>query len=160
MVVYGNMYPFLLALHSLLRWFVLVSMLYALYRAYAGWRKQKPYTHIDNTSRHVAATMVHVQLLIGLWLYLVSPVAQYFVHHFKEAIHLREIRFFGLEHITMMITGVIVITIGSMKAKRKHTDRDKFSTQAIWFTAGLLVILSSIPWPFSPLVHRPWVRPF
>jgi hypothetical protein len=73
---------------------------------------------------------------------------------------LREIRFFGMEHITMMTIAVTIITIGASKAKRKSTDLDKFRTQAIWFTIGLLVILSSIPWAFSPLVHRPWLRGF
>ncbi|MEJ7740420.1 MAG: hypothetical protein WKF97_23625 [Chitinophagaceae bacterium] len=65
-----------------------------------------------------------------------------------------------MEHITMMLTAIIVITIGSAKTKRKSTDQEKFKTMATWFTIGLLIILTSIPWPFSPLTSRPFFRPF
>ena len=60
----------------------------------------------------------------------------------------------------MMLIAITVITLGSVKAKRKNTDRDKFKTMAIWFTVGLLLILMSIPWGFPPLVSRPYLRGF
>ena len=154
------MYPILLALHSLTRWLVLVAIVIVLYRSYRGWLGNRGYSRLDNRIRHIAATVLHIQLVIGLWLYIISPVTNYFLHHFKEAVHLREIRFFGMEHSFMMLTGIVVITIGSAKAKRQQTPRAKFKTQAIWFTIGLLIILSSIPWAFSPLTHRPWLRSF
>ena len=154
------MYYVLLVLHSLLRWLVLASLLFAIYRAYRGWLLKKPYTLFDYRARMVAATVAHIQLVMGLWLYFISPVVTYFLHNMGKAVHLREIRFFGMEHITVMLTAIVVITIGSAKAKQKATDRDKFKTMAIWFTIGLLLILTSIPWSFSPLIHRPLFRWF
>jgi hypothetical protein len=154
------MYLFVLALHSLIRWFVFGSLLFAIYRAYRGWWYNKDYSRFDNTVRIVTATIAHIQLLIGLWLYFISPVVNYFLNHFATAVHERQIRFFGMEHITMMISAIIVITIGSVQTKRKITDKEKFKTSAIWFTIALLLILSSIPWSFSPLVNRPNFRPF
>jgi len=59
-----------------------------------------------------------------------------------------------------MLTAIVIITIGSAKAKRKTMDKDKFKTMAIWFTIGLVIILTSVPWWFSPLVNRPNFRPF
>lgn len=155
-----NMYLTLLALHSLVRWFVLASLLFAIFWAYRGWLFKKPFRAFDDRVRHITATIAHVQLVLGLWLYFISPVVSYFVHHFSEAVHERQIRFFGMEHVTMMLTGIIIITIGSVKAKRKTTDQEKFKTMAIWFSIALLVILSSIPWSFSPLISRPNFRPF
>jgi heme A synthase len=154
------MYTILLSLHSLFRWLVLLSLLYAIYRAYNGWLRKLPFNRSDNTIRHVTATIVHVQLILGLWLYVISPLTNYFLDHFNTAVHNRQLRFFGMEHIMVMLTAVIVITIGSVKAKRKLTDRQKFKTMAIWYTIGLLLILSSIPWAFSPLVSRPYIRRF
>jgi hypothetical protein len=154
------MYLILLATHSLIRWFVLTSLLFAIYRAYRGWLLKKPFTKFDNSVRHITATIAHVQLIVGLWLYFISPIVAYFLYNFKDAVHERQIRFFGMEHATMMLTGIILITIGSFKAKRKTTDLEKFKTMAIWFTIALLVILSSIPWSFSPLVSRPLFRSF
>ena len=154
------MYISLLVIHSLVRWFVLASLLFAIVRAYKGWFSNKPFSKFDDAVRHTTATIAHVQLVIGVWLYGISPVIHYFLHHFKEAVHQREIRFFGMEHSLMMLVAIVTITIGSVKAKRKTIDREKFKTMAIWFTIGLLILLSSIPWSFSPLVSRPLFRAF
>ncbi|HEV7350050.1 hypothetical protein [Telluribacter sp.] len=154
------MYSTLLALHSFVRWLVLASLLYAIFRAYKGWFSKKEFTRFDNSIRHWTATIAHVQLIIGLCLYFISPIIEYFLHNFKDAIYQREIRFFGMEHSSMMITAIVFITIGSAKAKRRQTDIEKFKTMALWFTAGLLIILSSVPWAFSPLTSRPYFRPF
>ena len=154
------MYSTVLALHSLVRWLVLTSLLFAIFCGYNGWLSKKKFSNLDNSARHWTATIAHIQLVLGLWLYFISPIIDYFLHHYKDAVHQREIRFFGMEHSLMMITAIIVITIGSAKAKRKQTDNEKYKTMAIWFTVGLLIILTSIPWRFSPLVSRPYFRPF
>ncbi|WP_419788860.1 hypothetical protein HDF19_19840 [Mucilaginibacter sp. E4BP6] len=139
---------------------MLTSLLFAIYRGYRGWLLKKLFTKFDNSVRHITATIAHVQLIIGLWLYFISPIVAYFLYNFKDAVHERQLRFFGMEHVTMMLTGIILITIGSYKSKRKNTDPEKFKTMAIWFTIALLVILSSVPWSFSPLISRPLFRGF
>ena len=154
------MYPFLLALHSLCRWLVLLSLLYAIYRAYRGWLGSRPFSAHDNTTRFVTATIAHIQLVLGLWLYFTSPLIDYFLHNYRACVHQRATRFFGMEHSTMMLTAIIVITIGSAMAKRKDTDRKKFKAMAIWYSIALLILLINIPWPFSPFAGRPWVRGF
>ncbi|MBS1634922.1 MAG: hypothetical protein JST26_03300 [Bacteroidetes bacterium] len=154
------MYNTLLALHSLTRWLVLISLLYALYRAYRGWFRKLPFSRFDNTLRHTTATIAHVQLVIGIGLYVVSPLIAYFLSQYKDAVHQREVRFFGMEHSVTMLLAVVFITIGSAKAKRKQTDPEKFKTMAIWFTLALLIILLVIPWPFSPFASRPYMRHF
>lgn len=154
------MYPTLLALHSLVRWLVLASLIFAVIRGYKGWTGKKKFTPLDNSIRHWTATFAHIQLLLGLWLYFISPLVEYFVHNFKRAVHQRDTRFFGMEHSLMMLIAIIIITIGSAKAKRKQTDDEKFKTIVIWFGIGLFIILTSIPWAFSPLTSRPYFRPF
>jgi len=154
------MYSFLLALHSLIRWLVLVSLLYSIFIAYRGWLFKKSFTKADSVTRSVTTTIAHIQLVIGVWLYCISPVVSYFLRNFGTAVHERQIRFFGMEHITMMVIAITLLTIGSAKAKRKPADLQKFKTMAIWFTIALLIILSSIPWSFSPLIARPNFRPF
>ncbi|MBB1286678.1 hypothetical protein HRH25_20025 [Flavisolibacter sp. BT320] len=154
------MYPTLLAAHSLVRWFVLASLLYALFRAYRGWLSKKQFSKSDNRVRHWTATIAHIQFLLGGWLYFISPLIHYFFDNYKAAMHQREVRFFGIEHSLMMLIAIVVITIGSAKAKRKQTDHEKFKTMAVWFTIGLLIILTSIPWGFSPLTSRPYFRGF
>lgn len=154
------MYSTLLALHSLNRWLVLCSLVFAIIRSYRGWLLSKPYLKFDDGVRQITINFAHIQLVLGVWLYFISPIVSYFLHNFGAAVHERVIRFFGMEHVTMMLTGIIIITIGAAKAKRKTNDREKFRISAIWFTIALLVILSSIPWSFSPLISRPNFRGF
>lgn len=153
------MYNTLLALHSLTRWLVLGSMVLALFCAYRGWLLKKSFSKTDNIVRIISAATAHLQLVLGLTLYFVSPIVNYFLHNFKTAVHERAIRFFGMEHITMMLIAIVLITVGSAKTKRISTDEQKFKTWAIWYTVALVLILSSIPWAFSPLTSRPYYRP-
>lgn len=152
------MYALLLFLHFIIRWLVLTSLLIAVVAAFRGWLAKKPFTKRDNAIRHWTATIAHLQLVIGLILYAISPLINYFMHHFQQAVHLREVRFFGMEHSVMMLAAIIMISIGSVKTKRKQDDTGKFKTMAIWYTLALLVILMMIPFPFSPMVGRPYWR--
>ncbi|WP_353131365.1 hypothetical protein [Parapedobacter pyrenivorans] len=154
------MYPTLLALHSVIRWLVLAGLLFALFRAYRGWISERQFSRFDNSVRHWTATIAHIQLVLGLLLYFISPITTYFLQHFNQAVHQRELRFFGMEHSLMMVIAIVVITIGSTKAKQKTTDNGKFKTLVIWYTIALLIILTSIPWAFSPFTRRPNFRPF
>src|SRR4051812_44239849 len=103
------MYSSVLALHSVIRWFVLTSLLYATYRAFRGWKGNKVFTPFDNKVRHYTATIAHIQLIFGVWLYFISPVIDYFLKNFKDAVHQRDVRFFGMEHSLMMLVAIIVI---------------------------------------------------
>jgi len=154
------MYSILLSIHSIIRWLVLASLLYALFRAYKGWYSGNQFSKHDNMVRHNTATVAHIQLLVGLLLYSISPIVRYFYSSYSEALHNRGVRFFGMEHSLMMIIAVTLITIGSISAKRKNSDKQKFKTMAIWFSIALFVILTSIPWPFSPFTARPYFRHF
>ena len=156
----GKCTPLFLTLRSWFRWLVLLSLVIAIYRSYKGWRSNKPFTKLDNFTRHTTATVLHIQFAIGITLYFISPIVSYFLHNFHEAVHLREIRFFGMEHMVMMLTAITVITIGSIKTKRKNTDQAKFKTMAIWYSVGLFLILASIPWGILFLVSRPLLRSF
>lgn len=154
------MYSTLLVLHSFVRWLVLVSLLYALFRAYRGWLDSRTFTKHDDLVRQTVVLVALFQLLLGLTLYSISPIVEYFLHHFKEAVHERQLRFFGMEHITMMLIAITIITVGSIRAKRQASHHDKFKTMALWYSVGLLLILMSIPWGFPPLVDRPYFRSF
>lgn len=154
------MYSTLLATHSLIRWLVLISLLVAIFRAWRGWLQRKPFTKTDNTIRIVTATTAHIQLVVGITLYCISPLVRYFLNYFKTAVHQREFRFFGMEHITMMLIAIVLITIGSAQAKRQSTDLQRFKTLAICFTIALIIIFASIPWEFSPFTRRPFFRSF
>ncbi|PWN58325.1 hypothetical protein [Chryseobacterium viscerum] len=152
------MYQTLTFLHSIMRWLVLASLIYSIYRAYKGYVSNLEFSKTDNNFRHWTATIAHIQLIIGFIFYMKSPIIKYFWNNFDEAIHNLDIAFFGLIHIFLMLTAIILITIGSATSKRKATDREKYKTMLVWFSISLIIIFIAIPWPFSPFANRPYFR--
>jgi hypothetical protein len=154
------MYQTLLFFHSLFRWLVLISLLYAIASAYRGYINRRVFTKLDNKVRHWTATIAHVQLMLGATLYFTSPFMKSILANFKASFQQISLAFFSLIHIGLMFIAIILITIGSALAKRHTTDSDKFRTMLIWFSIGLAIIFLAIPWPFSPLANRPYFRSF
>ena len=152
------MYQTLIFYHSLVRWLVLISLCISIYKAFRGYYKRLSFTKTDNAIRHWTATIAHIQLVLGILLYTQSPPIRYFWRNFDVAIHEPDAAFFGLVHGVLMLSAIIVITIGSSLAKRRTTDPDKFRTMLVYFTTALIIIFIAIPWPFSPFVHRPYLR--
>lgn len=154
------MYQVLLPLHSLVRWLVLITLVFAIFRAYRGKVNHQSFSNFDHVIMMITVKVVQIQFCIGVALYILSPVVKYFLHNFREAVHFREVRFFGMEHITMMVLAVATITIGSDKVIKVSEDQRKYKIMFLWFSIGLFLILTSIPWSFSPLTSRPSLRPF
>ncbi|GAA4274594.1 hypothetical protein U6A24_16605 [Aquimarina gracilis] len=155
-----NMYDTVLVLHSIFKWLVLLALSVSVLKSYLGYGNDHIFNSLSNGLRHWTATIAHIQLVLGIVLYSKSPVIKYFWNNFDEASENLSSTFFGLIHIILMLLAIIIITIGSAKAKREQLDKDKFKTMALWFTVGLLIIFIAIPWPFSPLANRPYVRTF
>jgi cytochrome c biogenesis factor len=150
------MYSILLMAHSIFRWLVLLTLIFAIYRSWRGYRSQFSFTKNDDAVRHWTATIAHVQLMLGIILYSQSPMVEYYFSNGRSLSG--EPFFFGAIHILLMLIAIVVITMGSAKAKRKAADSDKFKTMLTWFSIALVIIFIAIPWPFSPLSHRPYFR--
>ena len=150
------MYHILIVLHAYVRWFVLLSLIFAVYKAISGYLTNKAFTKSDNAVRHWTATFAHIQLMIGMILYFQSPVIKYFLNNTSSAG--AEYSFFGIIHSTLMLVAIVIVTIGSAMAKRKKTDREKFKTMLLWYSLALVIIFIAIPWPFSPFANRPYLR--
>lgn len=145
------MFPALLFLHSVLRWLVLLSLLFAIIKTYKGlFSENDEFSAFDDKLRLSTVIFAHLQGGIGLILYFVSPLIATFMGDVKGSMALKEIRFFGVEHGLMALIAIVLITIGSAKSKRKETDKEKFKTIAIWFTIALILIFFAIPWSFMP----------
>ena len=145
------MYDLLVHVHSVLRYFVLLVLLLAIVRSFSGWFGKKPYTALDNRLSLFGMVFCHVQLVIGLALYFQNEVVMAALGNMKEAMGDAVLRFWAVEHITTMIIGIALITFGRAKAKRLANNVSKHKFIAIFFTIGLIAILSMIPWPFSKI---------
>lgn len=152
------MYTVTLFLHSIFRWLVLLFLCYAIFQGYRGYRLKKDFSKWDNSIRHWTATIAHIQLVLGMLVYIKSPLIAYYFSDFKNLIAHWDLAFFGLFHIILMFFAIVMITLGSAKAKRKGIAQEKYKTMFLWFLIALIIIFIAIPWPFSPLANRPYLR--
>lgn len=153
-----SIYHLSLILHSYNRWLVFASLI-----AIIGWSIHQKNKNISFENRipilqKTVLISLDFQITFGLILYYYSPIPSYFWKNLPETMKEREIRFFGLEHLTVMLIAAIIIHLGILKSTKKITDKEKYKTLIVWMVIGLILIISSIPWSFSPLINRPLFR--
>lgn len=136
--------------HSGLRWVVLALLIGAIINAITG--KSRTYEKKDKMLNLFAMVFLHIQLLLGLALYFTSPRVKFFDGWMKKEIF----RFYGMEHILMMVIAIALVTIGHSKAKKQSEAAKKFSTITLWYSIALLVIIAAIPWPFREALGGQW----
>ena len=56
------------------------------------------------------------------------------------------LRLYALEHPLINIIAIVLITIGWSKHKKATDSKSKFKKFAIFYTLGLVLILSRLPW--------------
>ncbi|WKN32313.1 cytochrome B [Porifericola rhodea] len=149
------MYTGLLHLHSSLRYVVLILLIIAVVKAWMNWQGNKDFTAGDKKIYLFTFIASHIQLLIGLVLYFVSPIVDQVYTDFGAAMKNQVLRFWGVEHFVGMLLAIILITVGYSSSKKVADAIAKHKKIAIFYTIGLIIILVSIPWPFSS-VARPW----
>jgi hypothetical protein len=89
----------------------------------------------------------HIQLLIGLAWYFMSPAYKAIKSNgIGETMKDSASRLLAVEHPLTMIIAIILITVGFSKHKKKETDKAKFKTIAIFYGIALLLVLLRIPW--------------
>lgn len=142
------MYNALLHAHSGFRWIVLILLLITVAKAWVS--ANKDFTSTDKKLVKFTVLFTHIQLIIGIVLYFVSPVISSFLETFPATMKDQTLRYFGMEHSLMMIIATVLITIGSAKSKKATDDRSKFKAVALWYTIALAIIFLMIPWNFFP----------
>jgi hypothetical protein len=137
--------------HSGLRWVVLILLVVAITNALLG-GKRGLYEKRDKMINLFAMIFLHVQLLIGLILYLPSGKTNFSSGWMK----IEMFRFYGMEHFLGMLIAIILVTIGRKKAEKAEIASDKHKKIVVWYAIGLVLILASIPWPFREALGGSW----
>lgn len=139
--------------HSGLRWILLILLLLAIANAFSGWRSKKSYTDKDKKIHLFAMIFVHIQVLIGFISYYLNLGGKVNFGAIKES---PMIRFFTVEHMTMMLIAMIVITIGFSRSKKIKETPLRFRLVFMTYLIGLVLILAGIPWPFRAALGAGW----
>ena len=149
------MYGFVLAVHNIVRWVVLIAGILAAVRALIGWFGKKEWTKQDRLLGIIFTSSVDVQLLLGILLYFVfSNWAMKAILEKGMSFVMGEsqYRFFAIEHAFFMVLALVFAHLGSALPKKVDDAVSKHKRAAIWFSLAVLVILAGIPWwrPFFP----------
>lgn len=141
------MYSTVFLIHSWWAYLVVLVLLIATVNSLIGFFSKKEYGATDFRLSLFTLIVSHIQLLIGILLYFVAPYFQALVENgMGEVMGDSTLRLYLVEHPLMMILAVILITVGYSKHKKKLTSRPKFKLLSIFYTLGLLFVLSRIPW--------------
>ena len=134
-------------IHSYWAYLVLVVLVLATFNAIIGLITKREYHAKDFRISLFALILTHLQLLIGLVLYFLSGKILWFSDiPVKDIMGNAELRLYNVEHPTVMILAIALITIGYSKHKKKLTSTPKFKLVAIFYSLALILILSRIPW--------------
>lgn len=146
------MYNMLHHSHSGLRWIVLILLVLAIVTAFSKMSKGDT-SFTDGVKKIFLFNLIafHIQTVIGLVLYFISPKVQFVEGMMGDS----TLRFFAVEHITMMLLAAILITIGYSKGKRQAAP-SKYKTLFWYNLIGLVLVLASIPWPFRSGLNGGW----
>lgn len=151
-------YPHLLLTHSWVRWAVLILLVTVVIRAWRGRRARNAVWRPLDERLHLALVAVaDLQLLLGLWLYAISPFARAFLADPIGEQKNRLLRFFGEEHIVMMLIAIAFVHVGRARSRRVPDVTKRHRRVFAWTLAALIFVLASIPWPYFP-VERPLFR--
>jgi len=140
------MYTGLLHLHSFLRWILLLLLILAILYAWGSWLRRQPYKPIHNKVYLWGLILTHIQLIIGLILYFISPIVQSGLDDIGAAMENDNLRFWTIEHLIGMLAAITLITIGRVVSKKKDQDSQKHKMIALFYTFGLIIMVAMIPW--------------
>jgi hypothetical protein len=133
--------------HNLLRWAVLLGGLYAITKSVLGIMHKRDFTKQENLSHALFVGFCHLQLLLGLILYFISPVVdQALANGMGAAMKDPASRFVAVEHISTMIIAIVLIQVGRTLSKKQTEAMAKHKKAVVFFSIGLILILSRIPW--------------
>ncbi len=141
-------YSFLLSAHSWFRWAVLISGVIAVVLSFRGASGNRAWTQTDRKAQLAYITSLDLQFLLGILLYLVSPLIRGGLADFGGSMKVGAVRFFLMEHLVLMVAALVVAHIFSARSKKAISDAGRQKTWRTGALLSLLLVLASIPWPF------------
>ncbi len=155
------MYAGLLGLHSLLRWLLIIFLLINIIRVNV--EAGEDFDLVDRKWSLRLLITAHINLLIGLYQFFLGDriLQMVFREHYNmnDIMTRADLRFWIVEHPTMMLLAIALITIAHAKSKKAGNALKKHRIMSILYILALLVIIAGVPWPFrGEDIARPWFR--
>lgn len=140
------MYQIIQPIHSYLAYLTLFLLAFATLNGILGSGSQKAFEEKHARINKFALIATHTMFLLGIILLFISPITQSAFADMKATMKDSTLRKYAIEHPTVNLIAVILVTIGNARVKRAVGNGRKFKQTAIFFGLALVLILSRIPW--------------
>ena len=140
------MYIYLKTVHFYWAFFVLFILVAVIVNAFIGRYMGKEFSIKDLRISLFGLIFSHIQLLIGLILYFVSPWFEQWTSIGIGVMKDPQTRLYLVEHPITNILAIVLITMGWSMHQRQFESSKKFLRIILFYSLGLLLLLSRIPW--------------
>jgi hypothetical protein len=145
---------FMQGLHNLVRWVVVLGGLWALIAVVRGLAGKLRYDAAAEGAGKFFVSVLDLQVVIGVILYLVSPLVKAaMTQGMAAAMQNADLRFFLVEHAVIMVLAAVAAHVGLATARRGATDQAKYTRALIWYLIAAVLIAYGTPWGRSLV---PW----
>ena len=145
------MYSLALTVHSYLRYPVLLLLAIVLVREVAALVRASAWDRADTSLGRWTIRAWDVQFLLGLVLYFLSPITQFGLANFGDAMGDAQLRRFTVEHPALLLLATAVLHVGWLRLRRARSDRGKHVRWLIFSVAAVALVVLAIPWQGRPL---------
>lgn len=142
------MYNILLALHSILRWAIVILLVFNILRLLSS-----TVTNKVALSKWLLIA-AHTTLLIGLYQYFAGGSGYALIQQYGMSATMQDNakRFWAVEHPVGMLASIMFITVGHISLKKSGNAK----RTAVFYAIALIIILATVPWPMREGIGRPW----
>ncbi|MDB3901270.1 hypothetical protein N9326_02040 [Flavobacteriaceae bacterium] len=139
-------FEWILQLHSLWAILTMTIIFYTVLRFFFSALQTKIFKLLDLRIALFTLIFCHIQFVIGIILYFLSPKFKWWYNGFEEILKNDEYFFYLVKHPLLNIFSILSITIGWSLFKKAKTNQKRFIRIGIFYLIGFLLILLATPY--------------
>jgi hypothetical protein len=128
---------FVLQLHAIWRWVLLVAAIVVVVKALIGWLGKRPFTKLDDQLGMAFTMIVDIQVLLGLIIWLFGPLG---LRNLSQAMGNAALRFIVLEHPILMLIALAFAHLGRSRSKKATGDTAKHRSSFVFYLLSVVFI--------------------
>ncbi|MFO7669009.1 MAG: hypothetical protein R6W31_05060 [Bacteroidales bacterium] len=138
------MYDIVIKFHYVISAIFIILALITTAWALIGWIKDIPCPRSFLRLSWVFIHFLYIQLFTGIALYFfLKPEVDATNISMEEALQQNSLRFWAIEHVSLMLFALIFSQVGRLIIKQISSDRKKYRAATFYYGISLLVVMSS-----------------
>jgi hypothetical protein len=139
------MYENVIDLHIVISVLFMVIALILISRSIASLVKKLIFNKLDSILSIAFLAFMYVQLVSGVLLYFfLNPAGESNINSFEAAMRNNNLRFWAIEHVSLMLFALVLSQIGYIFLNRSRQDDKKFRNIGFFYGVSTLVVIISM----------------